>query len=555
MEGKGEKNWPAGSFDFRKIRRDAEREELSILNAMAEAVVLHDADLRILWANRAAEEAWGLKLQDMKGKFCFAAVCGRQEPCDGCPLPAARDTGTPGEAEVTFGDKVWHIRAFPIRDADGSVSKIVRTGRDITGAKAAEKALLEKQQTIMKSNAELNLLFHEIEKSKLEWEATLDCLGDMVILVNMNGRVDRCNRAFCKLTGRDYGQILGAQLKDLFAPMGAGIENLDMNHGEVISVSGRWFSVNMYPFRLAGSSRVSGSIVTLHDITEMKNISRDLEKAYGDLKAAQSQILQQEKMASIGQLAAGVAHEINNPVGFIMSNLGSLGTYLDNVTAFLKEQSAALRSAVSRGAADETRDETQRLEKRRKDLKIDFIIEDTASLIKESLDGAERVKKIVQDLKSFSHVDEAQQKPADINEGLESTINIVWNELKYKATLKRDYGDIPITRCNLGQLNQVFMNLLVNAAQAMEKQGEITVKTWLEDGNIRISISDTGCGIPRENLKRIFEPFFTTKEVGRGTGLGLSIAYDIIKKHDGKIEAGSEVGKGATFTITIPVRD
>ncbi|MBI5639684.1 MAG: GHKL domain-containing protein, partial [Nitrospirae bacterium] len=198
-------------------------------------------------------------------------------------------------------------------------------------------------------------------------------------------------------------------------------------------------------------------------------------------------------------------------------------------------------------------EKTDPIAKQRKALKIDFITEDLGNLIRESLDGAERIKKIVQDLKSFSRVDEAEQKMADINAGLESTINIVWNELKYKATVKKEYGDIPLTKCNPGQLNQVFMNLLVNAAHAIESQGDIGIRTWSEEDSIFVSISDTGCGIPAEKINRIFEPFYTTKEVGKGTGLGLSIAYDIVKKHSGEIKVQSEVGKGTTFTINIPV--
>jgi len=199
---------------------------------------------------------------------------------------------------------------------------------------------------------------------------------------------------------------------------------------------------------------------------------------------------------------------------------------------------------------------------RKKALKVDFITEDIKSLVKESLDGADRIKKIVQDLKSFSRVDEAEQKMADINAGIESTINIVWNELKYKVTLHKEYGDIPQLKCNPGQLNQVFMNMLVNAAHAIEKRGDITVKTWFippcggeEDGWINVSIADTGSGIPADKLNRIFEPFFTTKEVGKGTGLGLSIAYDIIKKHRGEIQVQSEPGKGTTFIVRIPVEE
>ena len=169
------------------------------------------------------------------------------------------------------------------------------------------------------------------------------------------------------------------------------------------------------------------------------------------------------------------------------------------------------------------------------------------------MNGADRVKEIVQNLKSFSRLDEAEYKMADINAGLESTLAIVWNELKYKATVRKEYGDIPLTRCNLGELNQVFMNLLVNAAQAIETKGEIIVRTGRENGFIFVTIADNGCGIPADKLHRIFEPFFTTKAVGKGTGLGLSIAYDIVKKHNGELSVQSEPGMGTIFRVMIPV--
>ena len=180
-------------------------------------------------------------------------------------------------------------------------------------------------------------------------------------------------------------------------------------------------------------------------------------------------------------------------------------------------------------------------------------MEDGNELIKESLEGAERVRTIVQNLKSFSRVDESECKSADINECLESTINIVWNELKYKANLVRELGEIPMTRCYPQQINQVFMNLLVNASQAIEKQGEIRVKTWHDATSVYASVSDNGCGIPESVRTRIFEPFFTTKEVGKGTGLGLSITYEIIKKHNGDIYVESEPGNGTTLTIRLPI--
>ena len=296
-------------------------------------------------------------------------------------------------------------------------------------------------------------------------------------------------------------------------------------------------------------SRATTELNQLNEELEQRVAERtnQLEKAFNELKFTQAKLLQQDKMASIGQLAAGVAHEINNPMGFIISNLGSLGRYVEKLSAYLDSNEKLF--AGCNAATMEL------LQKERKQNKIDHICKDLPDLIAESLEGAERVRRIVQDLKSFSRVDGAEFSHADINEGLECTISIAWNELKYKATVTREYGRLPKVCCNLGQINQVFLNLLVNAAHAIKDHGEIRIATWEETGSVRIAISDTGCGIPPENLKRIFDPFFTTKEVGKGTGLGLAITYDIVtNKHGGTIGVTSEVGKGSTFTITLPVK-
>jgi signal transduction histidine kinase len=187
-----------------------------------------------------------------------------------------------------------------------------------------------------------------------------------------------------------------------------------------------------------------------------------------------------------------------------------------------------------------------------KEIDIDYVLNDVGDLIDDCREGTDRIKKIVADLKDFAHPGEGQVQSADINKGLESTLNVVNNELKYKATVFKDFGSIPPVLGNPQQLNQVFMNILVNAAQAIEKTGEIRVKTAFNAGMVEISISDTGCGIPPENISKIFDPFFTTKEVGKGTGLGMNIAYNIIKKHNGSIEIQSQVGQGTTFTVKIP---
>ena len=264
------------------------------------------------------------------------------------------------------------------------------------------------------------------------------------------------------------------------------------------------------------------------------------------LRTTQAIIIQQEKLAAIGQLAAGVAHEINNPVGFISSNLRTLGKYTERLQSFFAALDPALGSLA---AAERTS-----LEEERRQCKIDFLLEDIPALLEECLDGTGRIEKIVQGLKSFARVDDNERQLADLNQCLESAVTIAWNELKYKATLERDFAELPQTLCYPQQLSQVFMNLLVNAAHAIENQGQITIRTAFEQNRLRVVISDTGCGISPANLERIFEPFFTTKEPGKGTGLGMSIAREIINKHEGTIQVSSEVGRGTTFTVELPLQ-
>jgi hemerythrin-like metal-binding protein len=275
--------------------------------------------------------------------------------------------------------------------------------------------------------------------------------------------------------------------------------------------------------------------------------TRELSAALEQMKLTQGQLLQSEKMAAVGQLAAGVAHEINNPIGFVNSNLGSLKNYiyqLLNVISAYEEMDTESRPLEMR---------QQHLAQARADADLDYLKQDVVNLLNESVDGLVRVKKIVQDLKDFSHVDQADWQDADINAGLESTLNVIAHELKYRATVAKHLAPLPLLRCLPSQLNQVFMNLLLNAAQALDAQGEITVSTGFTDDNVWVEISDNGKGMPPEVQTRIFEPFYTTKPVGKGTGLGLSIAFDIIqKKHGGRIEVDSTVGKGSTFRVTLP---
>lgn len=278
---------------------------------------------------------------------------------------------------------------------------------------------------------------------------------------------------------------------------------------------------------------------------ELTAKNAELTKTLQDLKAAQSQLLQQEKMTSIGQLAAGVAHEINNPMGFIISNLGSLRNSSEALSQYVQATEEVLASCNP--------DDRTRMRSLYDSLDLAFILDDTPLLIKESLDGAHRVKTIVQSLRSFSEVDHAGVQAININDCLDSTINVTWNELKDKAKIVRNYGTVPPIQGKPQELNQVFFNILRNAVQAIAEQGSIHLKTSHEKNQVCIAITDNGCGIPPEIIDRVFDPFFTTRPPGQGTGLGLSTCYDIVKKHGGTIDLASVVGKGTRLTIHLPV--
>jgi signal transduction histidine kinase len=266
----------------------------------------------------------------------------------------------------------------------------------------------------------------------------------------------------------------------------------------------------------------------------LQETNNKLAEAYYKLKSTQSRLVQSDKMASLGQLSAGIAHEINNPISFIRSNLETFGDYYSNIGKFVME-------CTSGGELKEK-------------YRIDFIMEDLPKIIADSLDGIDRVEKIVKNLKGFSHIDKGEAEYRNINEIIDEILSFASNEIKYKAEVVKNYGNIPDVPCYPQQLGQVFLNIVINASHAIEEKGVIRISTYLKYNYVIAEFEDNGCGIPMEHLFKIFDPFFTTKEVGKGTGLGLSIAYDIIHAHHGYIEVKSEVGKGSVFYINLPVK-
>lgn len=277
--------------------------------------------------------------------------------------------------------------------------------------------------------------------------------------------------------------------------------------------------------------------------TELQKSNEDLIKAYKDLQQVQLQLVHSEKMASLGGLVAGVAHELNNPINFINGNMYHLRSYLEDLKSLVIEYDGLKLPENEREALDSVKRKIQ----------YDFLLDDLENVVESCEHGSARAKQIVEDLKSFSRLDEAEVKEIDIHDGLESTLNLLVFEYRDKVTVHKDYGKLPRLECFASQLNQVFMNVLSNAVQAIEKKGEIWITTQLnQNKEIEIIVRDNGRGIPQDNLSKIFDPFFTTKEVGSGTGLGLSISYGIMERHGGRILVDSNEGEGSTFTLVLP---
>lgn len=257
------------------------------------------------------------------------------------------------------------------------------------------------------------------------------------------------------------------------------------------------------------------------------------------LSQMQSQLVQAEKMASIGQLAAGVAHEINTPIAFVLSNIGTLGKYLETLIVVLQARDPAASTAAEVPGRD-----------------VDYIVEDAPQLIRESKDGINRIKQIVQNLKDFSQIDTAQEwQLADLHHGIDATLSLLASQIERKAEIIKQYGELPLVECLPKQLNQVFVCLINNAVQAIEEErGALTIRSGVDGETVWLEFIDNGCGIPDAIRHKIFDPFFTTRDVGKGAGLGLSLAYGIVQSHHGSIELSSEVGRGSCFRVRLPLR-
>lgn len=386
-----------------------------------------------------------------------------------------------------------------------------------------------------------------------------------VILLNQKLELSYINQYAANVFNIDPKQILGQTLYAIFPTLNQLLLEQAVSDGLALAINqlstNQTDTSNILDYNLLlveinnhnTDNKYIGLVqASTHNTSNLKSsnfkqalilLTQELEKELSEESALISinrQLIQAEKMASIGQLAAGVAHEINNPLGFVFSNLKSLEEYIESLFKIIDIAATDKSNSLLHNAMQE--------------FEFDYIRADLVSLFEESKDGLQRVKKIITSLKDFSHIDEEEFAPTDILKGIETTLSVAQNEIKYKAEVIRQFSDLPPIECIASQINQVIMNLVVNAAHAISGFGEIHIRTGLLEEMAWIEIEDNGSGISAENIERIFEPFFTTKPVGTGTGLGLSLSRTIIEKHHGRVEVESQIGHGSRFRVWLPIK-
>jgi PAS domain S-box-containing protein len=380
-------------------------------------------------------------------------------------------------------------------------------------------------------------------------------LNSALLVVDLDGQIVFSNPPAEEILGESADAIRGRPIWPWFA----GVPKNEIHVARTLETGERFKGIestltrtdgSLVPIGIScapvsdGAGNKLGAVAVFSDLTEIKLLQR--------------KVLQTEKMASIGQLAAGVAHEINNPMGFIHANLFQMAEYMIDLHR-VWEGVGALQTAVAGGDLAEIQQSSSELAATSNEVNVDFVLSDFAKAIRESQEGSERIRHIVNDLRDFSHHDSEHPALADVNHFLDSTASIVWPMMKHLVVLEKEYRDLPKVHCYPMQLQQVFMNLMVNAYQAIEQRvgdsgeaGTIWLRTEPRAGGVAIIVKDTGVGIAAENLDRIFDPFFTTKKVGMGTGLGLSTCFNIVERHGGSLVAESEPGVETVFTVWLP---
>jgi PAS domain S-box-containing protein len=560
----------------------------SSLVSLGCGITIMRCDYTIKYQSRLMRERFG-ELPDGK---CYSDYLNQSQPCDGCKVGKSSQVNSTERLRIKAKDGIcYQLLRRPLKNPDGSMDILELFQEMIDEKTTGEKVTFftgivnHTPESVIATDQKGKIVYLNPETEKMYGYSSEELLGEELEILTTELYQERIQNEIFKaaVSGRVWnGELLNRRKDGKLFYVSTSVCKMADKEGNFIALV--WFMRDITQTKRYQEEMIkieqekAETLRILHENEaainrslnrakrELQEKNLELEKrtfelegekgrlreAYEKLNQMQAQLIQSEKLASLGQLSAGVAHELNNPISFVHSNLGTLGEYVKDIENLLNKYAELEKLLSTKESYSQMLDQVLEL---KGEIGLSFILEDFDKIINESKEGIQRVKTIVQDLKDFSYRDKGEVQLADINQGIDSALNIVWNELKYKAEVIKEYGEIPKIECFPQQLNQVFMNILMNAAQAIETKGEIRIKTCKIGDEVVVEISDTGAGIPEENLKHIFEPFFTTKEVGKGTGLGLSVVYGIIQNHKGKIEVQSQISKGSVFKITLPIRN
>jgi len=514
-----------------------ERLQDAIVSQIPVSLIVLDVDGRVVDGNPEFCRAFEVVGKQVKGARPEDVL-----PWDLLDSGALQDLIPPISSPIQSGSRLARTRG-----ADGE-SRVY----DVRGQRLDDEGRV---LIALSDVTETELLSRRVGALERYNENIVQSINSALLVVDRAGRITFANPTAGQILGRASHELLGRQVADWFSPGDGGPSTLSRTLADGLRFKGAEAMIRLdsgaaLPIGISSTplvdeeGRTHGAVAIFQDLSEIKQL--------------QQQVLQQEKMASIGQLAAGIAHEINNPMGFIHANLHQMSEYLEDLAGYL-DAVGALRAASEGGASGPIEAAARQLAEEGERIDIAFLREDFAKAVRESQEGSERIRHIVRDLRDFSHKGSAERSLADVNQCVDTTANIVFTMMKHAVELEKEYADLRPLRCYPMELKQVFMNILVNAYQAIESaigrdgsRGLIRIVTFEEADGITVRISDTGVGISEADRKRIFEPFFSTKEVGAGTGLGLSTSYAIVERHGGRMTVESVVGEGSTFSVWLP---
>lgn len=535
---------------------ESEERYRAIFDQSVEGIYLVDIETRkVVQANQTCSGLLGYDDGELVGRSIYDIVAGPREGIDEriCALIKDRTIMQSDRTYLRKDGPPFPVRASATVVTFANRSAICTVFNDVTEQK-------QQVETLKESEERFRLISENVADIIILFETTGECVyaSPSVSALGHDPSTLIGRSIFSLIHPEDYARTMDeiTRLATSFRPCGTAFR--------FATTVGDWRAMEA-ALSLLVSHAGYRIVAVLRDVSarleherqqellmeELQEKNTAVHEAMERLKRMQEGLVQSEKMASLGQLTAGIAHEINNPLAFVSSSVNRFGEYYGELRTLFEQWKNAIEASP---AEPLTQDVRTVLQASFEHADLAFLDKDFQELVEHTRKGLSRIKRIVEQLRGFAHISRTDFASTDINQTIEETINLVWNELKYKVNIQKQYGTIPPVECNAGELQQVFVNLLVNASHAIEEKGTITITTQPEGDGVTIMITDTGGGIPEEHLHRIFDPFFTTKAVGRGTGLGLWIVSTIIQKHRGEITVSSEVGQGTTFTIYLPVQ-